>query len=286
MALLRHLPGLALDIFRLCVWLALLMVIFVPLERLFSLHPQKVFRKGFLTDLFYYFLNGLLPKFLLVVSMSVIAWGVHRVRPAEMYAWVAGLPWFVRLSAAMVVGEVGFYWGHRWMHEVPFLWRFHGIHHSAEEVDWLVNTRAHPIDLVFGRLCGFVPMYLLGLAQPTGNSLDLVPLLVLTGGILWGFFIHANVRLRFGWLEWLISTPGFHHWHHTKDGPEYINKNYASMLPWVDKCFGTFYLPKKRWPVKYGVNEPTAPTLVRQLLEPFAGPPAGAPEEISQIKAI
>jgi sterol desaturase/sphingolipid hydroxylase (fatty acid hydroxylase superfamily) len=280
----QHLPRLALDVLRLCIWLLLLMLIFVPLEKLFSLHKQKIFRKAFFTDIFYYFLNGLLPKFLLVAAMTLIAWGVHRVRPEGMYEWVATLPVWMRLAAAIVVGEVGFYWGHRWMHEVPFLWRFHEIHHSAEEVDWLVNTRAHPVDLVFVRLCGFVPMYLLGLAQPTGNSLDLVPMLVLLGGVVWGFFIHANVRLRFGWLEWLISTPGFHHWHHTKDGPEYVNKNYAAMLPWVDKCFGTFYLPKKQWPGKYGVEDPIASGVGRQLLEPFAGAPP-AQRSIARLTA-
>ena len=52
--------------------------------------------------------------------------------------------------------------------------------------------------------------------------------------------------------------PAFHHWHHTKDGPEYINKNYAATFPWVDKCFGTFYLPGKQWPAKYGIDTPMA----------------------------
>jgi len=71
-------------------------------------------------------------------------------------------------------------------------------------------------------------------------------------------------------LEWLISTPAFHHWHHTKDGPEYINKNYAAIFPWVDKLFGSFYLPKDQWPAKYGVDLPMAPGLIGQLLQPFA----------------
>jgi len=62
--------------------------------------------------------------------------------------------------------------------------------------------------------------------------------------------------------------PAFHHWHHTKDGPAYINKNYAAIFPWVDKLFGSFYLPKQ-WPTKYGIDNPMAPGLARQLLQPF-----------------
>ena len=151
--------------------------------------------------------------------------------------------------------------------EIPLLWRFHAIHHSAEEIDWLVNTRAHPFDIVFVRLCGFVPMYALGLAQPMiGKTVDVMPLLIMLVATLWGFFIHANLRWRFGPLEWLIATPGFHHWHHTND--EHINKNYASMLPWMDKLFGTWYMPKQQWPAKYGIDAPMA-GFAGQLLQPL-----------------
>lgn len=254
----QHLPSFVLDIFRLCIWLLLLIVVFVPLERLCAQNPQKVFRKGFLTDLGYYFLNSLLPKLLLILPMSIIAWGVHSFVPNGLYAWVAGLPLPTRFVAVMIVGEFGAYWGHRWMHETPALWRFHAIHHSAEEMDWLVNTRAHPLDMVFTRFCGLLPIYVLGLAQPTDNTVDLMPLLYAIAGTVWSFFIHANVGWRFGWLERLISTPAFHHWHHTKDGAEYINKNYAAIFPWMDKLFGTFYLPKDRWPRAYGIETPMA----------------------------
>ena len=140
-----------------------------------------------------------------------------------------------------MVGEFGSYWGHRWSHQIPLLWRFHAKNHSAEEIDWLVNSKAHPVDMAFTRLCGLVPMYLLGLAQPAGNSLDPVPVIVTITGTMWGFFIHSNIKWRFGFLEVLLSSPAFHHWHHTNDNPSVINKNFSSMLPWVDKCFGTFY---------------------------------------------
>ncbi len=268
--LLQHLVTIAVDLLRLCAWLVLLLVIFAPVERLWPLHRQKLFRKNFGSDLVYYFLSGFAPKLLLILPLSLVAAGVHRLAAGGLYPWVAAMPAGIRFLAATGVGEIGFYWGHRWSHEIPLLWRFHSLHHSAEEIDWLVSSRAHPIDMVFTRLCGLVPMYLLGLAQPMGNSVDLVPVLVTLAGTVWGFFIHANVNWRFGWLERIVSSPHFHHWHHTNDGPECINKNYAPMLPWVDQMFGTLYLPKRAWPLKYGTDTQLAPSVAGQLLEPLA----------------
>jgi sterol desaturase/sphingolipid hydroxylase (fatty acid hydroxylase superfamily) len=258
---------LALDFIRLCVWLLILMIVFVPLERLCALHPQKVFRKAFFTDLGYCFLSGLLPKLLLIPPMAMVAWVVHFLVPAELHSSAAGLSVWIRFPAAMLVGEIGFYWGHRWTHEIPFLWRFHTIHHSAEEMDWLVNSRAHPLDMVFTRLCGLIPIYVLGLAQPAAQTVDLVSFLVLFSGTLWGFFIHANLKWRFGALGWLVATPAFHHWHHTYEEPR--NKNYAPMLPWIDAIFGTYYMPRAKWPSKYGIDGAVPSALVAQVLEPL-----------------
>ncbi|MBV9388091.1 MAG: sterol desaturase family protein [Chroococcidiopsidaceae cyanobacterium CP_BM_ER_R8_30] len=265
----QYLPTLALDFFRLGIWLVLLMVIFVPLERLCAQRQQQVFRQEFFVDLGYYFLNNFLPKLLLILPISIIAWGVHHLGTSGPYTWVAHMPLRVRFVLAILVGEFGAYWGHRWSHEIPWLWRFHAIHHSAKEMDWLVNTRAHPLDMFFTRLCGLLPIYVLGLAQPTGKTVDLVPLLYALVGTVWSFFVHANVRWRFAWLEKLVATPAFHHWHHTNDGTKYINKNYAAIFPWMDKLFGTLYLPRKRWTKKYGIDMPIAPTFTGQLLQPF-----------------
>ena len=262
MHLLQQLPENAAAILwqacRLGIWLILLTVLFVPLERCFPRNKQPVVRKNLAQDVFFYFLNNLVPKLVLIVPLTICAKLVHHYLPSAWYETVAHSPFWLRGAAGMLVGEIGAYWGHRWSHEIPFLWRFHAVHHQAEEMDWLVHTRAHPADIVFTRLCALVPMYLLGLAQPAAREVDLVPMVATIVATVWGFLIHANVNWRLGKLESWIASPAFHHWHHTNDGPQLINKNYAPMLPWIDRWFGTHYLPAT-WPTSYGVLPDTSP---------------------------
>jgi sterol desaturase/sphingolipid hydroxylase (fatty acid hydroxylase superfamily) len=199
--------------------------------------------------------------------MGAVGWALHFLLPRALQTYVAAMPIAMRFAASMLVGELRFYRGHRWSHEIPLLWRFHAIHHSAEEMDWLVNTRAHAVDLAFTRLCGFIPMYAPGLVQPITRTADAVPLLVILTGTAWGFFVHANLKWRLGPLEWFVATPAFHHWHHTYEVP--LNRNFAPMLPWVDRLFGTYYTPKTQWPLRYGTDAPMAASLAGQLLQPF-----------------
>lgn len=257
------------DLLRLGVWLVLLMALLASAERCWPLRPQRLLRRAFGTDLVYYVLSGFAPKLLLALPLSALAALLHQVVPAEYYAGVAGWPLPVRLALALVVADIGAYWGHRWSHRVPLLWRFHALHHSAEHVDWLVNTRAHPLDMAFNRLCGLVPLYVLGLAQPVADRLDLTPMLIAVIGTAWGFFVHANVRWRFGVLEQLVATPAFHHWHHNNDGPAVIDRNFAPTLPWVDRLFGTLHLPAAQWPRRYGTDTVVPAGLLAQLLGPF-----------------
>jgi sterol desaturase/sphingolipid hydroxylase (fatty acid hydroxylase superfamily) len=263
-----NLPSFAVDLVRLSLWLAILTAIFVPIERLFALHPAKILRKGIGADLGYYFLGGMVTSLLLSVPLALLAWTAHRFVPNHLQTAFSGASFWTRALAALVAGEFGYYWGHRLMHTVPVLWRFHAIHHSAEHIDFLVNSRSHPIDLVFGRLCAFVPIYALGLAQPTSAGGSLIPAVVTIGTTIWAFFIHANVRWRLGPLEWLITTPGFHHWHHAL---EPANRNYASMFPILDRIFGTAHLPRKQWPPRYGLQGEVPDSWAAQLVQPLLG---------------
>jgi len=257
------------DVLRLCLWLVILTIIFVPLERLFALRPQKILRPGIGVDLGYFFLNGIVPAILMSLPLSALAWTIHRSIPHEFHAAVAAAPLWSRILAGLIVGDIGYYWAHRCLHAVPVLWRFHAVHHSAPHIDFLVDTRAHPLDMTFGRLSGLVPLYALGLAGPAGAAGSAVPVVIQLVGIVWGFFIHANVRWRFGPLAWIVSTPHFHHWHHTNDAP--LSRNYASLLPWLDRLFGTHHLPKGQYPSRYGIHDSIPATLGEQLIQPFLG---------------
>ena len=281
----QHLYSILVDIVRLCLWLAILVVIFVPLERLFAAHPQKILRKGIGVDLGYYFLSSLFPALLLGAPLGVLAWAVHRTVPGSVHMATGALPFWARVLAGLVAGEIGYYWFHRLSHEIPFLWRFHSIHHSATEIDFLVNTRAHPVDMVLSKFSGLMPIYVLGLGGPSGTASRVVPIVAVLTGVVWGFFIHANIRWRFGQLEWLMSTPAFHHWHHTLAGP--TNHNYASILPWLDLIFGTHYLPRQDWPAAYGISTKLPVSLAGQLAYPLYARPAvpGPPKALRRPAA-
>jgi sterol desaturase/sphingolipid hydroxylase (fatty acid hydroxylase superfamily) len=243
--------------------LAILAVIFIPLERLFALHPRRVLRQGWRTDVVHYLVNGTALRLGLLVSVVVVG-GVLRVFvPAPLRDAVAASPNWVQIVAGLSIATIGGYAGHRAAHEVPLLWRFHRVHHSIREMDWLAANHLHPLDETFIRSCAVLPLYALGFGRVTlGSFVVLITLQAI--------FIHANVRLNFGFLRWVIGTPQFHHWHHARE-PQAYNSNYAGEFPALDALFGTLYLPADRWPAQYGVDDKQPDGYLRQLVWPFRG---------------
>ncbi len=112
-----------------------------------------------------------------------------------------------------------------------------------------------------------LPLLVLGFSTPAVNAY-----VILVG--LQAVLAHANLGLRFGWLEYLVVLPRYHHWHHARQ-KEYVDVNYAIHLPLVDMLMGTFKLPHDpaQWPQEYGVMKlETVPKgIVRQHLMPFQG---------------
>jgi sterol desaturase/sphingolipid hydroxylase (fatty acid hydroxylase superfamily) len=240
-----------------------LALLFVPLERLFARLPdQPIFRAGWQTDLAHFAVSHLLVQVTVLLTLApaalFFAWAV---RPGLQQA-VQSQPLILQLVEIVVVADLAEYVVHRAFHRVPWLWRFHAIHHSARALDWLASSRLHLLDIVVTRGLSFVPLYVLGFSSPAVYA-------YLVFVSFHAVFIHANVRFRFRPLEWLVVTPRFHHWHHAA-APEAVDKNFAIHLPVIDRLLGTAYFPDGRWPDAYGLTGPPIPDgWVRQLLSPF-----------------
>jgi len=236
--------------------------IFIPLERLFSLRKtQRVFRNGWRTDVIHFLFTRFLSDAAAFVAVGAFILLIHSFISSEFQAAVAAQNRVLQFIEAVLIANLGAYFGHRLSHEIPFLWRFHSVHHSSSEMDWLAAARIHPLDQIVTKTLTIVPLYVLGFSKATfGAYLGLAT--------FHAVFIHANVRFKFGKLRWLIGSPRFHHWHHSND-PEAHNKNYAGELPLLDLIFGTYYLPEDRMPERYGVSEPVPSSYFGQMLYPF-----------------
>jgi sterol desaturase/sphingolipid hydroxylase (fatty acid hydroxylase superfamily) len=235
--------------------------IFIPFERLAAERSgQRVFRRGWLTDA----VTGVLNALVLFVVFLVAVSGVDRsaaLAVPGLRAWMAARSVVVQVVAAIAIGDLGVYAGHRLMHAVPVLWRCHAIHHSADEMDWLVASRFHAVDLFVMRFSTLGPLIALHVS-PAAIALALA---------MFGwqsYLVHANVRLSYGPLRWVLVSPEFHHWHHGAER-EAFDRNYASVIVGWDLLFGTAHLPAGRLPRAYGIADRVPTGYVARLLYPF-----------------
>jgi sterol desaturase/sphingolipid hydroxylase (fatty acid hydroxylase superfamily) len=241
--------------------LLVLALLFVPMERVWPLRTQAVFRRGWQTDLAHFFTNHAGVQLLAFVSIVPVQLFFAWVVDSPLQRAVASQPLWVQLAEVLLVVELASYWTHRAFHRVPLLWRFHSIHHSVEQMDWLAGSRLHVVDVVVTRLAGFLPVFVLGFS----------PAAVYGYLIFVSFhavYIHANVNHRWPVMRAVFTTPEFHHWHHAAE-PDAVDKNFAVLLSCVDSLFGTAHRPD-RWPERYGLMEAAVPDgYWRQMTLPF-----------------
>jgi sterol desaturase/sphingolipid hydroxylase (fatty acid hydroxylase superfamily) len=244
--------------------LLLYSAVFVPLERLFALRAgQPVFRRHWMVDLTYFFINSVLVEILTILTLKPALILFDWARVAGVGHAVGNLPLVAQVPLLMLVADFTQYWVHRTFHAVPFLWPFHAIHHSAEEMDWLAGSRLHLVDVILTRGLTYVPIFVLGFS----NAALMVYVFLVAAQAT---FIHANVRWQFRAVRRLVATPAFHHWHHSADR-EAVDKNFSVHTPIWDILFGTYYLPEQ-WPTQYGVSgrRDIPSSWIKQLTYPLA----------------
>lgn len=238
-------------------------MVFVLIEKMFPLYrDQPVFRPEWQTDFTHFAVNHFLVGLILLTVNFLIhrffSWAVY----PPLQALIQGLPFVLELLLILLVADLIQYWTHRAYHEVPLLWRFHAVHHSAKSMDWIAGSRMHLLELVFTRVAILGPIYVLGFSK---GAIDAYIIIV-------GFqavFNHANVSLRWGPLKYVVVTPDFHHWHHSSDR-EALDRNYSAHFAFIDYLFGTAVKADRRFPDKYGVLGDYMPDgFVKQQLFPF-----------------
>ncbi len=238
-------------------------ILFLPLERWFPKHPaQETFRPEWREDLLYFLVGSLFLQVLAFVTLAPARFFAGLPGMGAVHIAVGSLPFLLQLFLVMLATDVIQYWLHRTFHRVPALWRFHAVHHSARHLDWLATARLHYVENIVLRSATTIPLLALGFDAAT---IQVYVLLL----FFYSTMQHANIRWDLGFIERILTTPRYHHWHHGIE-QEAIDVNFAIHFPFLDRLFGTQYLPEKIWPSGYGIAGHPVPTdHVGQFLYPF-----------------
>ena len=239
-------------------------LVFVPIERALPVRPQSPLRPEWRTDLGYYFIGHVLVQFVLIAVTASTAFMDALVASESVKAAVRSMPFWLQFVLAVLAADLFQAVLHRLYHKLPVLWRFHAVHHSSRQMDWLAGSRMHLVEILLTRSVVLMPLVILGFLPTAINAY-----IILAG--IQAVLAHANLRTDFGLLEYVLVTPRYHHWHHARHA-DYLDANYAIHLPLVDMLMGTFKRPSPRaWPEQYGVMKPeTVPDgLIAQTLMPF-----------------
>ncbi len=252
---------------------AVLSVVFYAVEHWFPAMPrQPIWRRGFDVDVLYWLFTPLVTKTLakgaVLLGVAAIALLLGRklgpelgVELARGFGPVAQQPMWLIVAEMLVLGDFIGYWTHRAFHS-GWLWKFHAIHHSSTQLDWLSSVRLHPVNDVLSRVTQVMVLLLLGF--PLTALAAYIPFLT-----LYAILLHANVGWSYGAFRQVIASPCFHRWHHTSQA-EGQNRNFAGLLPLWDVVFGTFHMPEGRQPEHFGIEgDPVPSTLWGQLSYPF-----------------
>lgn len=220
----------------------------VILEKLFPYTKgQKVFREGFFNDVVMY---SVVQSYLLgLIIFGFLNWVKYNT-DLYQYSLIGNWPVWLQVLFFIVTHDFYIYWFHRLQHKNKILWRTHEAHHSPKTVDWLSGARSHSFEILINQTVEFAPIILLGAAPEVAIYKGMI-------SAVWGMFIHSNIDIRLGKLQYFINGPEMHRWHHSDDGGREFENNYGTKLAVWDWLFGTAFLPdpKLRKPKQFGLSD-------------------------------
>jgi sterol desaturase/sphingolipid hydroxylase (fatty acid hydroxylase superfamily) len=231
-----------------------------------ALPGQPFFRRGMFSDLGYFvlttFVTRQLTRLAVIVAILPLAY-VYGMDPkafASGHGTVGAQPLAAQALQIVVISDFLRYWAHRLFH-TGWWWKVHAVHHSSETMDWLASVRVHPINDVVPAVLTVPPLIAAGY-NPAAVAAFL-PFLA-----AYAIMIHANLSWDYGPFRYVLASPAFHRWHHTK-AEEGQDKNFAGLFPLWDLMFGTFYMPRGQQAELFGVDDPVPKNIFGQLLYPF-----------------
>lgn len=255
--------------------------IIILLERVFPYdRGMRFFRDGFWTDLLFY---GLLQSYVLALAISQIIAAVDGLTGWSSHGLLSDWPLWAQVAFFLVTHDLYIYCFHRLQHRSRLLWRLHEAHHSARDVDWIAGSRSHPLEILINQTIEFAPMFLLG-ANPA------VPLIKGVFSAVWGMWIHANIDVKSGPLQYVINGPEMHRWHHARDLPvgqaglPAEGANFSTKLAFWDWLFASAYRPARAKPAGYGLFEADdfPEGYFRQVVAAFRPFKRPRPEQLAQ----
>jgi sterol desaturase/sphingolipid hydroxylase (fatty acid hydroxylase superfamily) len=234
---------------------------------------QSIVRKDFWLDGFYMFFNFFLFSLIGYNAISNIGvnafndflalFGIINLVAINVQSW----PAWAQLLTMFVIADFIQWNIHRLLHRVPWMWEFHKVHHSVEEMGFAAHLRFHWMETIIYKVIQYMPLAMIGFGLQ-----DFFVIHILAVAI--GHLNHSNLNITYGPLKYIFNSPTMHIWHHAKKLPNQYGVNYGLSLSIWDYIFGTAYIPKSGRDEKLGFDgdEHFPKTFWKQLIYPLFKP--------------
>lgn len=237
------------------------MMIFIIVEKFFPLKKQTHIQRENLENISWYILNQMFLFFGLNLLTQELT---HRVSIFfNRYTFdISQSNVVFQFIVIATFTDLASYLGHRFLHRSDFLWNFHKLHHSSENLNALSSLRHHWLEIIYHSI--FIAVF------TSWFVVDLKLRIFLSFVMTFScYFQHANINLHFPkWVDYIFITPINHRWHHSKNMATYKGMNFGFLFSFWDRVFGTYYLEKEE-PVLIGTDSSYPKNLFRRIIYPL-----------------